>query len=303
MKRLIALLLSILLLAAMFAGCAAPAADEANDTAADTAADAAADAEAPEDTADGEESAEPVELIVFAAASMQETMEQIAELYKAAAPNVTITYNFDSSGTLKTQIEEGADCDIFISAAPKQMNQLDASKDAEANPDGLDFVLSETRLDLLENKVILAVPEGNPKGIESYDQLAELLKNGEVLMAMGNEDVPVGQYTQKIFAYYGLDEAALASVGKLTYGSNVKEVTTQVSESTVDCGVIYATDAFSAGLSVVDEATAEMCGQVIYPAAVLNVTKHQEAARAFLDYLRTDEAAAVFESVGFTPLS
>ena len=250
----------------------------------------------------GDTTGEEVEIIVFAAASMQETMEQIAEMYKDVAPNVTITYNFDSSGTLKTQIQEGADCDIFISAAPKQMNQLDANG-GEDNTEGLDFVLSDTRLDLLENKVTLAVPEGNPAGIESFDQLAELLESGDVLLAMGNEDVPVGQYTQKIFDYYGLDEATLASAGKLTYGSNVKEVTTQVSEATVDCGIIYATDAFSAGLTVADEATAEMCGQVIYPAAVLNITQHQEEAQAFLDYLSTDDAAAVFESVGFTPLS
>ena len=242
------------------------------------------------------------ELIVFAAASMQETLEEIADLYKEVAPDVTISYNFDSSGTLKTQIQEGADCDIFISAAPKQMNQLDANG-GEENTEGLDFVLSDTRLDLLENKVTLAVPEGNPAGIESFDQLADLLKNGEVFLAMGNNDVPVGQYTQKIFDYYGLDEEALAQAGKLTYGSNVKEVTTAVSEATVDCGVIYATDAFSAGLTVVDEATADMCGQVIYPAAVLKISQHQDAAQAFLDYLSTDEAAAVFERVGFTPLT
>ena len=248
----------------------------------------------------GNNTDQKTELIVFAAASMQETMEEIAEMYKDVAPNVTITYNFDSSGLLKEQIQEGADCDLFISAAPKQMNQLDKNG-GEENTEGLDFVLSDTRLNLLENKVVLAVPEGNPKGIKNYDQLAELLKDGEVLMAMGNEDVPVGQYTQKIFAYYGLDEAALAQAGKLTYGTNVKEVTSQVSEAAVDCGVIYATDAFSAGLTVVDEATAEMCGQVIYPAAVLNITKNEEAAKDFLAYLQTDDAVAVFESVGFSP--
>ena len=242
------------------------------------------------------------ELVVFAAASMQEAMEEIAGMYKEVAPDVTITYNFDSSGTLKTQIQEGADCDIFISAAPKQMNQLD--KDGgEANTEGLDFVLEGTRLDLLENKVVLAVPEGNPKGIESYDQLSELLQSGGVLLAMGNSDVPVGQYTQKIFAYYGLDEAALNEAGVLTYGSDVKEVTTQVSEGAVDCGIIYATDAFSANLEVVDGATAEMCGQVIYPAAVLKGSAHQSEAQAFLDYLTGDEAAAVFASVGFTPIA
>ena len=254
------------------------------------------------DDTQGDANAESVDLVVFTAASMTETLTEIAEMYKEVAPNVNITYNFDSSGKLLTQISEGADCDLFISAAPKQINALDGSlKDnAEKNPDGLDYIVEGSRLNLLENKVTLAVPEGNPAGIESFDQLADLLANGDVSLAIGNSDVPVGQYTQKIFTYYEIDEAAIAS--KLTYGSNVKEVTTQVSEAAVDCGIIYGTDAFSAGLTVVDEATAEMCGQVIYPTAVLNCGEQPEAAQAFLDYLCTADALARFEGVGFSPL-
>ena len=241
-----------------------------------------------------------VELIVFAAASMTETMTEIKGLYEAANPGVTITYNFDSSGTLKTQIQEGADCDIFISAGQKQMNQLDINADSAVNTDGLDFVLADSRINLLENKIALVVPEGNPAGIESFDGLAESLANGTVFMAMGNSDVPVGQYTQKILAFYELSEEELAAAGTITYGTNVKEVTTQVSEAAVDCGVVYCTDAFSAGLTVVDTAAKEMCGQVIYPAAVLNVSKNAETAQAFLDYLTGSEAMAVFEAVGFS---
>ena len=290
MKRLVSLLLALSLVLALTA-CGSKA---------DGAADAAAGSQ-PRDSAPVEESAgDPVELIVFAAASMTETLTEIAELYKTAAPEVTVTYNFDSSGKLLTQIKEGADCDLFISAAPTQMNALDGSLigDTEKNPDGLDLIVIDSRVNLLENKVTLAVPEGNPKGIESFDQLAELLKGGEVLHAMGNSDVPVGQYTLKIFNYYGIDETAVAD--KLTYGNNVKEVASQVSEGTVDCGIIYATDAYSAGLTVADSATAEMCGQVIYPAAVLKGDK-EDATRAFLAYLQTDAAMAVFESVGFSP--
>ena len=120
------------------------------------------------------------------------------------------------------------------------------------------------------------------------------------MLAIGNSDVPVGQYTRKIFSYYGIDETAVAD--KLTYGNNVKEVTSQVSEAAADCGIIYATDAFSAGLTVVDEATAEMCGQVIYPAAVMKNSANPDAAKAFLDFLSTDEAMACFEAVGFSPM-
>ena len=247
-------------------------------------------------------SGESVELIVFAAASLTETLNAIAETYSAENPGVTFRFNFDSSGTLKTQIQEGADCDLFLSAGQKQMNQLDSTASAEVNTEGLDFVDSDSRVDLLENKVVLCVPENADKGIDSFDSLAEHLQAEDILFCMGNSDVPVGQYTQKILAYYELDEAALAAAGVITYGSNVKEVTTQVSEASVDAGVVYCTDAYSAGLTPVDEATKEMCGQVIYPAAVMKNALHAEAAKEFLAYLRTDKAATVFESVGFTAL-
>ena len=249
------------------------------------------------------EAAEPVELIVFAAASMTETLTTLGEQYMADHPEVTIIFNFDSSGTLKTQIQEGADCDVFISAGQKQMNQLDITADASVNTEGLDFVLEGTRFNILENKVALAVPEGNPAGVNSYDDLIAGLKDASIMLAMGNADVPVGQYTQKILKFFELVEEDLAAAGSITYGSNVKEVTTQVSEATVDCGIIYQTDAFSAGLTVVDTATAEMCGQVIYPAAVLNVSKNVEAANAFLEFLTGDVADTVFEAVGFTPIA
>lgn len=246
------------------------------------------------------QAAQSVELIVFAAASLTETLTAIGETYSAENPGVTFRFNFDSSGTLKTQIQEGADCDLFISAGQKQMDQLDIMASTDVNKDRLDFVDSDTRVDLLENKVVLCVPEGSDKGIDSFDALAEHLKAQDILFCMGNSDVPVGQYTQKILAYYDLDEEALAAAGVITYGSNVKEVTTQITEASVDAGVVYCTDAFSAGLTPVDEATKEMCGQVIYPAAVLKAAPNAEAAKEFLAYLQTDRAATVFEGVGFS---
>lgn len=280
MKKTIALLLCLAMLFALTA-CASKT---------EPAAEPAGSEEAAE--------AEEVTLYVFAAASMTETLDQIIALYKAVAPNVTIVPTYDSSGTLKTQIQEGAVCDIFISAAQKQMNQLDAAKDAEGgNEEGLDFVLSDTRVDLLENKVVLAVPDENPKGIETF---ADLGTDKLSLLCIGNEDVPVGAYSLEILNALGIMDA-LESSGKLTYGSNVKEVTTQVKEGTVDAGIIYATDAFSAGLTVVDQATSDLCRQVIYPAAVLNITENEQAARDFLAFLQSDEAMTVFQSVGFAP--
>ena len=238
-----------------------------------------------EAAASSEASGESVQLTVFAAASLTETLNEIAEQYKTVAPNVELVFNFDSSGTLKTQIQEGADCDLFLSAAQKQMNALQDE----------DLINTGTRVDLLENKVVLAVPEGNPADIQSFEDIGT---DKCKLVALGNEDVPVGSYSIEILTNLGiLDE--LESGNKITYGSNVKEVTTQVKEAAADCGIVYATDAYSAGLETVDEATADECRQVIYPAALTASTAHAEEAQAFLDYLTTDDAAAIFESVGF----
>lgn len=235
--------------------------------------------------ASSEASGESVQLTVFAAASLTETLNEISEQYKTVAPNVELVFNFDSSGTLKTQIEEGADCDLFLSAAQKQMNALQDE----------DLINTDTRIDLLENKVVLAVPEGNPADIQSFEDIGT---DKCKLVALGNEDVPVGSYSVEILTNLGiLDE--LESGNKITYGSNVKEVTTQVKEAAADCGIVYATDAYSAGLETVDEATADECRKVIYPAALTASTAHAEEAQAFLDYLSTDDAAAIFESVGF----
>ncbi|WP_297209234.1 molybdate ABC transporter substrate-binding protein [uncultured Flavonifractor sp.] len=249
-----------------------------------------------------EAQAETVDVVVFAAASMEATLTQIAQLYQDVAPNVNLIFTFDSSGTLKTQIEEGAVCDLFISAAQKQMNQLD-SADTTGTNEGLDFVLSDTRIDFVENKVVLAVPDDNPKGIENFQDLSS---DKLELLCLGNDDVPVGAYSLQILDTLGIDIAGLEADGKVTYASNVSEVATQVKEGAVDCGIIYATDAFTYELNVVDQATADMCDQVIYPAAVMKCggsETSQTAAQAFLDYLHTDESAvAVLEGVGFTVL-
>lgn len=289
-------LLALLLSAGTLTGCGGNSAE--SDAAAETSSQAAETAAAEGSTGTAEED----ELIVFAAASMTETLQQCADLYREDHKDLDIVFNFDSSGTLKTQIQEDADCDLFLSAAQKQMNQMDITNQEE-NTEGLDLIDPDTRINLLENKVALTVPEDNPKGIESFDDLAARLKTGDILFAMGNSDVPVGQYTEKILSYYGLDEKALADAGVITYGSNVKEVTTQVKEGLVDAGVVYCTDAASAGLAILDEATPDMCGQVIYPAAVTRNALHPDTAKDFLAFLQTDPCMEIFESVGFSRVS
>lgn len=252
--------------------------------------------------ADTASAAETKTLVVFAAASLTESLTEAGDLFKAANDGVDISFNFDSSGTLKTQIQEGADCDVFISAGQKQMNQLDASA-TSGNDEGLDFINHDTRFDILENKVTLCVPDGNPKTVQGFDDMAKKLQAHDILLGMGNSDVPVGQYTQKILAYYNLDETELANAGCITYGTNVKEVTSQVTEAAVDCGVIYKTDATSANLTMVDEATEEMCGRVVYPAAATKNALQPELAASFLKFLKTKDAGDCFEKVGFTPLA
>lgn len=238
----------------------------------------------------------PVELVVFAAASLTGPLDVIAQTYEEINPGVDIIYTFDSSGTLKTQIEEGADCDIFISASQTLMDQLDGSADRGANKGGPDWIRQGTRVDLVGNQIVLAVPKGNPAGITSFEDLGS---DKLSLVCIGNDDVPAGSYALEVLDHLGL-LGQLMSDAKITYGSNVKEVAAQIKEASVDCGIIYATDAFSAGLAVVDEAGQGQCRQITYPAAVIKNSKNPKEAQAFLDYLVTEDCAAVFEAAGFS---
>ena len=289
MKRIAALSL-LLALTLSLAACGGGNAGTAETPAANSTAPAA-ETTAPQ--------AEPVEVVVFAAASLEATLTEIADLYKEVAPEVTLTFSFESSGTLRTQIIEGAVCDLFISAGQSQMNDLEAGQ----NDTGADFVYADTRIDFVENKVVLAVPDNNPKDIQTFSDLAT---DKLSLLCIGNDDVPVGSYSLEILDTLGIDIAQLEADGKVTYASNVTEVANQVKEGAVDCGIIYATDAYTYELTVVDQATADMCSQVIYPAAVMKSGSGEAAeaaAQAFLDYLHTDEnAIAVLEGVGFTVL-
>ncbi len=275
MKKLLTTLFALLLTAGLTACTSAPAASQASQP--DESSTSSAPSQKPE---------ENVELTVFAAASLTETLDEISKAYSEQHPGVQFTFNFDSSGTLQTQIEEGAECDLFLSAAQKQMDALEKGG----------FIDPDSRIDLLENKVVLAVPKGNPAGIKTF---ADIGTDKCSLIALGNDDVPVGAYSIEILTSLGLLEG-LENSQKITYGSNVKEVTTQVSEGVVDCGIVYATDAFSAGLEVAETADPSLCSQVLYPAAVLKGSSHAKAASEFLAYLQGDEARTIFEKVGFT---
>jgi molybdate transport system substrate-binding protein len=242
------------------------------------------------------EAAPKTELVVFAAASMTEAMNEIATLYAKTAPTVTLVYIFDSSGTLKTQIQAGAPCDIFISAGQLQMNQLDAAADKEINKDNLDFVLQGSRFNIVSNQVVLIVPKGSTKGISDFN---DLFTSKVSLVAIGNSDVPVGQYTQEIYTNLG-KWADLQNSGKVTYGSNVKEVLSHVASAAVDAGIVYGTDAATeSGVTVAAAAPAGSHAPITYPAAIVKGTANQAAAEAFVKYLKGTEATQVFERIGF----
>jgi len=236
-------------------------------------------------------------LTVFAAASMTESMKLIAKEYKKIAPDVEIIYNFDSSGTLKTQIEHGADCDVFLSAGQKQMDQLDVNASSKLNPKKLDFVMEGTRFNIVSNKVVLVVPRGhNPKGINDFK---DVVTDKVFLIALGNSDVPVGQYSVEVFKSLGIWDK-LVKMNKISYGSNVKEVLSQVAAGAVDCGVVYSTDAATSNkVEVVAEAPKGTHKPITYPAAILKKAANVEAAKAFVVFLKGPESTKIFKSIGF----
>ena len=240
------------------------------------------------------------ELFVSAAASMTESLDKVIAAFEKENPDCKVTPTYDSSGTLETQIIQGASCDVFISAAQKQMNELDGSNEACL---GENYVLQGSRVDLLENTAVLVVADAKKDTIKSWDDFVKALKeaqsSSDLIFCMGNSDVPVGAYTSKILQALGIDESELVSKGIVTYGTNVKEVTSQVQSGAADCGIIYSTDAYSAKMTPAATADTSLAGKIIYPAAVMEKAENPEAAQAFLDFLQTDKAMKEFTAVGF----
>lgn len=226
------------------------------------------------------------EILVLAAASLTDAMDEIIALYEGTHPDVKVTASYDGSGKLLLQLEQGAPADIFISAAQKQMDTAQA--------EGL--ILEDTRFDLLENKVVLIVPEGK-EAPASFEDIAQA-----GLIALGEpEAVPAGNYAKQVLEYLGLWDDLNAQAGKIVFTGNVREVLTYVATGNVDAGVVYATDAMiEPGVRVVSEAPEGSCERILYPACVIRGSKHEEEARAFLDYLSGETCAQILAGYGFT---
>ena len=287
MKKQICFVMAAMMAAGMLAGCdrsakeITAAATEATTTAAETTAE---ETTAKETTA---ASGEETEILVAAAASLKNAYEdKLIPMFEEANPGVTVKGTYDSSGKLQTQIEEGLDADVFMSAAKKQMIALDEEG----------MIASDTITDLLENKIVLIVPAGNEKKLEKFEDIEKADS-----IALGDPaSVPAGQYAQEALTNLGIWDKIQ---DKVSFGINVTEVLNQVAAASADAGIVYATDAASMAdkVEVVAEAPeGSLSKKVIYPVAVVKGTAHEEVAKEFVAFLQTDKAITVFEDYGFS---
>ena len=288
MKKPFAVVMAAMMVAGMMAGCSSKpqettaAATETETIAAETTAaetEAESKAEAKADL--GEQS-----ILVAAAASLKNAYEdELIPMFEEQYPGVTVEGTYDSSGKLQTQIEEGLEADVFMSAATKQMKALD--------DEGM--IASDSIVNLLENKIVLIVPAGSDSKIDSFEKIGDAAS-----IALGDpESVPAGQYAKEALTNLNVWDSIQ---DKVSFGTNVTEVLNQVAAASADAGIVYATDAASKAdqVTVVAEAPeGSLEKKVIYPVAVVKATAHEDAAKAFVDFLQTPEAIAVFESYGF----
>lgn len=232
--------------------------------------------------------AEPVELTVSSAIALTEPLEALKPLYQAEHPNVTITYNFGASGELRQQIQSGAPVDIFISAAQKDMNDLEQ--------DGL--LLPETRSNLVKNQIVLVVPK-NSTAIQS---LQDLTQESVKRIAVGNPDtVPIGRYSEEVFKNLNLLDQVKP---KFVFGKNVRQVLGYVESGNVDAALVWVTDAKTTDqVNIVESIPENLHSPTLHPLAVIRASAHPDQAKEYVQFLLSPKAGEVFESFGFTPVS
>ena len=230
-----------------------------------------------------------VELTILAAASLTDVCNEIKTEYEAAHPNVTLHFSYGASGALQTQIEEGAPADLFFSAATKQMDALVDEELAD----------KDSVVDLLENKVVLIKPKDGETKVTGFENITDAEN-----IALAGEDVPVGQYSREIFKNLGIEDDV--NKMEINEGKNVTEVLASVSEGSNEIGIVYATDAASVAdkVDIIAEAPAgSLETPVLYPVGLTIDSEASDseaaAAKAFLEYLQTDDAMKVFEEYGF----
>lgn len=224
------------------------------------------------------------QIIVSAAASLSDVMAAIQPLYAQQNPDTQLVYNFGSSGSLQQQIEQGAPVDVFISAAPKQMDALEQT--------GL--LLQGTQKNLLTNSMVLIVPKGQTR-ISSFEDLT----NNEIQrIAIGEpESVPAGKYAKEVLTSLNIFETLQSSI---IYAKDVRQVLNYVETGNVDAGIVYQTDAkISTKVDTVATAPTASHSPIVYPIAVIKDSKNPETAKAFVTFVSGDPAKAIFERFGF----
>ena len=290
MKKQICMMMAAMMAAAALTGCSGGAKETAAATEAETTQATATAAETEAETSARETTAaqagESTEILVAAAASLKNAYEdELIPMFQEQYPGVTVKGTYDSSGKLQTQIEEGLEADVFMSAAAKQMTALDEEG----------MIESDTITSLLENKIVLIVPTGSSAGIEKFEDI----EKAETIALGDPASVPAGQYAEEALTSLGIWDKIQ---DKVSFGTNVTEVLNWVAEGSADAGIVYATDAASMTdkVSVVAEAPEESVSRVIYPVAELKETKNKDAAEAFMEFLQSGEALDVFKAAGFS---
>lgn len=282
MRKQFTVVMAAMMAAGMMTGCSSkPQETTAAATEAETTAETEADVKDEAKADLGEQS-----ILVAAAASLKNAYEdELIPMFEEQYPGVTVEGTYDSSGKLQTQIEEGLEADVFMSAATKQMKALDEEG----------MIASDTIVNLLENKIVLIVPAGSDSQIDSFEKIGDAAS-----IALGDpESVPAGQYAKETLTNLNVWDSIQ---DKVSFGTNVTEVLNQVAAANADAGIVYATDAASMAdqVTVVAEAPeGSLEKKVIYPVAVVKATTHEDAAKAFVDFLQTPDAIKVFESYGF----
>lgn len=267
----------------VLAGCSGQSETERDAQESESAQETETESQAAQDTpaADGQ-----TEILVAAAASLKNAYEEeLIPMFQEEHPEIIVTGTYDSSGKLQTQIEEGLEADVFMSAATAQMDAL--------NEEGL--IQTDTIVNLLENKIVLIAPASGGEDLNSFEDIVKAQS-----IALGDPaSVPAGQYAREALTNLGLWDQIQ---DRVSFGTNVTEVLNQVAASSADAGIVYATDAASMpeDVRVIGEAPeGSLAEPVIYPVAVVAASAHPEEARAFVDFLQTEEAMEVFESYGF----
>ncbi len=291
MKKMICITAAAVLAMGMMTGCTGEKKEETvpetAQTAAQTAEETAPETTAQEADASVEEDTEKTEILVAAAASLKNAYEEeLIPMFEEENPGITVTGTYDSSGKLQTQIEEGLEADVFMSAATKQMKALQEKG----------MIAEDTVTELLENKIVLIVPSGSAGELKIFEDI----EKAESIALGDPASVPAGQYAQEALTSLGIWDRIQ---DKVSFGTNVTEVLNQVAASSADAGIVYATDAASMAeqVDVIAEAPeGSLAQKVIYPVAVVKNSTHLGEAEAFVEFLKTEEAMKVFESYGFS---